>query len=55
MLRLNVGEPRRETSAYDLVKHLAGSLRGGPSDLSTNPEHLKDMGQDVGCSVNNKA
>lgn len=35
----------RSVSAYDLVKHLAGSLRGGPSDLSTNPEHMKGFGE----------
>jgi hypothetical protein len=30
-------------SAYDLVKHLCGSLRG-PKDLSTNPEQMKGFG-----------
>jgi Ribbon-helix-helix protein, copG family len=30
-------------SAYDLVKHLCGSLRG-PKDLSTNPKHMRGFG-----------
>jgi hypothetical protein len=31
-------------SAYDLVKHLCGSLRG-PKDLSTNPRHMRGFGE----------
>ena len=31
-------------SAYDLVRHLRGSLRG-PKDLSTNPRHMKGFGE----------
>lgn len=31
-------------SAYDLVKHLIGTLEG-PSDLATNPEHMKGFGE----------
>jgi metal-responsive CopG/Arc/MetJ family transcriptional regulator len=31
-------------SAYELVKHLIGSLEG-PSDLATNPEHMKRFGE----------
>lgn len=30
--------------AYDLVRHLCGSLRG-PRDLSSNPNHLKGFGE----------
>jgi ribbon-helix-helix CopG family protein len=30
--------------AYDLVKHLCGSLRG-PKDLSTNPKYMKGFGE----------
>jgi hypothetical protein len=30
---------------YDCIKHLLGTQHGGPSDLSTNPEHLDDYGQ----------
>jgi metal-responsive CopG/Arc/MetJ family transcriptional regulator len=31
-------------SAYDLVKHLLGTLEG-PSDLATNPKHMKGFGE----------
>jgi metal-responsive CopG/Arc/MetJ family transcriptional regulator len=31
-------------SAYDLVKHLIGTLEG-PSDLATNAEHMKGFGE----------
>jgi predicted DNA-binding protein len=35
----------RVVSGYDLVKHLCGSLKGGPSDLATNPEYMKGFGE----------
>jgi Arc/MetJ-type ribon-helix-helix transcriptional regulator len=28
-------------SAYDLAKHLAGSVKGGARDVSHNPKHLE--------------
>ena len=31
--------------ALDLTKHLCGSLEGGPSDLATNPGHLRGFGE----------
>lgn len=31
-------------SGYDLIKDIIGRSRGGPQDLSTNPEHLADYG-----------
>ena len=34
----------RPASAYDLVKHVVGSLEG-PGDMSTNPEYLEDLGE----------
>ena len=34
-----------QKSAYDVIKHLIGESRGGPEDLSTNPEHLDDYGR----------
>jgi len=40
-------KPRRTVgrkSGYDLVKHLCGTLKG-PSDLATNPEHMKGFGK----------
>jgi hypothetical protein len=32
-------------TGYDVIKHLIGKSRGGPADLSTNPEHLDDYGR----------
>lgn len=32
-------------SAADMAGDLAGCLKGGPTDLSTNPEHLDDFGR----------
>ena len=31
--------------AYDLVKHLCGSLKGGPTDLATNPAYMNGFGE----------
>jgi hypothetical protein len=36
---------RNVVSGYDLVKHLCGSLKGGPADLATNPKHMKGFGE----------
>ncbi len=36
---------RGPVRAYDLVKHLCGSIKGGPSDLATNPKHMKGFGE----------
>jgi hypothetical protein len=36
-------EPRK--SGFDIIKHLIGGTQGGPTDLSTNSEHLDDYGQ----------
>jgi hypothetical protein len=32
-------------SGYDVIKHLIGTNNGGPTDLSSNPEHLDDYGR----------
>jgi hypothetical protein len=34
-----------EKSGYDVIKHIIGSCRGGPTDLSTDAEHLSDYGR----------
>jgi hypothetical protein len=34
-----------KASCYDLAKDLAGSLKGLPKDLSTNPKYMKGFGQ----------
>lgn len=41
------GEPRKgKATLYDLSRDLfAGTGRGGPRDLSTNPEYLEDFGR----------
>jgi hypothetical protein len=36
-------EPRR--SGYDVIKHLIGAHHGGPTGLSTKPQHFDDYGQ----------
>jgi Arc/MetJ-type ribon-helix-helix transcriptional regulator len=35
----------REASVLDLVGDLVGSVKGAPSDLSTNPAHMADYGK----------
>lgn len=42
--RLKTSRTISRGSAYDLVKHLIGTLEG-PSDLATNPEHMKGFGE----------
>ncbi len=34
-----------EASCYNLGRDLAGSLKGLPADLATNPDHLEGFGQ----------
>ena len=43
--RLKAQKSRGPVYAFDLVKHLCGSLKGGPSDLATNPDHMKGFGE----------
>ena len=43
--RLKARRRRAPVTAYDLVKHLCGSLKGGASDLATNPKHMKGFGE----------
>jgi Ribbon-helix-helix protein, copG family len=38
------GKSRRPTFG-ELAGHLAGSLKGGPGDLSTNPKHMEGFGE----------
>jgi len=35
------GKRRRPIIAYNLVKHLCGSIKGGPTDLATNPQRME--------------
>lgn len=34
-----------KATCYDLASDLAGSLKGLPRDLATNPKHMEDFGQ----------
>jgi hypothetical protein len=36
---------RTKASCYDLARDLAGSLKGLPRDLATNPKHMEGFGQ----------
>jgi hypothetical protein len=43
--RLKAKRRSSPVRAFDLVKHLCGSIKGGPSDLATNPDHMKGFGK----------
>ena len=45
--RLTASEANKPVTAWDLVKHLAGSVHGDPNitDLATNPEHMRGFGE----------
>jgi len=34
-----------EATCYDLARDLAGSIKGLPRDLATNPKYLEDFGR----------
>ena len=42
---LNARPAGDQASCYDLASDLAGTLQGLPSDLATNPKHMKGFGQ----------
>ena len=42
---LNADRSREGATCYDLARDLAGSVKGLPRDLATNPKHLKDFGR----------
>jgi len=42
--RLKAQRQRGQVTAYDLAKHLCGSIKGGPSDLATNPKYMEGFG-----------
>jgi predicted DNA-binding protein len=35
----------KEASCYDLARDLAGSVKGLPRDLATNPKYMKGFGE----------
>ena len=38
-------EPAKAKTGYDVIKHLIGSCKGGPTDLATNPKHMEGFGR----------
>jgi hypothetical protein len=38
------GKSRRRPTVYELTKHLAGSVKGLPRDLSTNKKYMEGFG-----------
>ncbi len=43
--RLSASEANKPVSAWDRIKHLSGSVKGLPSDISTNPEYMREFGK----------
>ncbi len=42
---LNEKPSASSVSCYDLTRDLAGSLKGLPRDLATNPKYMEDFGK----------
>ena len=42
---LGARPPNGEATCYDLARDLAGSLKGLPRDLATNPKYMEGFGQ----------
>ena len=42
---LSPRSPGSEATCYDLARDLAGSVKGLPRDLATNPRHMEGFGQ----------
>ena len=42
---LSARTPDGEASCYDLARDLAGSVKGLPRDLATNPKYLEGLGR----------
>jgi Arc/MetJ-type ribon-helix-helix transcriptional regulator len=43
--RFKAKRRRGRVTAFDLVKHLCGSIKGGPRDLATNPKYMDGFGE----------
>lgn len=43
--RLKAREQAPMVTAFSLVKHLCGAMQGEPTDLATNPEHMRGFGE----------
>lgn len=42
---LAAGRGKKKPSCYDLARDLAGSLKGLPKDIATNPKYLEGFGE----------
>ncbi len=42
---LDTGAVGGKATCYDLARDLAGSLKGLPRDLATNPKHMESFGR----------
>lgn len=42
---LSPRSPGSEATCYDLARDLAGSVKGLPRDLATNPKHMEGFGR----------
>ncbi|MDO8543166.1 MAG: hypothetical protein Q7S40_22250 [Opitutaceae bacterium] len=40
--------PAKEKTFWELAGHLAGAVKGGPPDLSTNKKYMEGFGRDSG-------
>lgn len=45
-LKEKPGKDKAFVSAYDMMKHVIGSIETEETDLSTNPKHLEGLGSD---------
>jgi Arc/MetJ-type ribon-helix-helix transcriptional regulator len=43
--RFKAKRRRGHVTAFDLVKHLCGSIKGGPADVATNPKYMNGFGE----------
>ena len=42
---LSMANNKAEPSCYDLARDLAGSVKGLPKDIATNPKHMEGFGR----------
>lgn len=42
---LDSGREKKKPSCYDLARDLAGSIKGLPKDIATNPKYLEGFGE----------
>jgi hypothetical protein len=42
---LSAPRPKKKPSCYDLARDLAGSIKGLPRDIATNPKYMEGFGE----------